>query len=74
MAASPADNPAIPDVPPIAISLTGDRKDGRSRDGTLDWSSVVALDSARIFVVRMWKGGEMREVLRSVVNAETKGG
>jgi hypothetical protein len=71
---SPADTPAIPGVQPIAISLTGDRKDGRSRDGTLDWSSVVAPDGARMFVARMWKGGEMREVLRSVVNAEAKGG
>ncbi|MET0587201.1 MAG: hypothetical protein ABWZ75_01660 [Novosphingobium sp.] len=70
LALTPADNPAIPNVQPIAISLQGDRKDGRSRDGTLDWSSVVAPDGARIFVVRMWKGGEMREVLRSVVNAE----
>lgn len=70
MGLNPADNPVIPDVQPIAISLAGDRKDGRSRDGTLDWSSVVAPDGARIFVVRMWKGGEMREVLRSVVNAE----
>lgn len=70
LALSPADNPAIPNVQPITISLQGDRKDGRSRDGTLDWSSVVAPDGARIFVVRMWKGGEMQEVLRSVVNAE----
>lgn len=70
LALNPAGNPAIPDVQPITISLQGDRKDGRSRDGTLDWSSVVAPDGARMFVVRMWKGGEMREVLRSVVNAE----
>jgi hypothetical protein len=71
---TPATTPAIPGVEPIAISLEGDRKDGRSRDGTLDWSSVVAPDGARIFVVRMWKGGEMREVLRSVVNAEKSAG
>lgn len=65
---SPATNPRIPDIQPIAIALEGDRKDGRSRDGTLDWSSVVAPDGERVFVVRMWKDGEMREVLRAVAH------
>lgn len=65
----PSATPPISGVEPIAIALQGDRKDGRSRDGTLDWSSVVAPDGARTFVVRMWKQGEMREVLRSVVEA-----
>jgi hypothetical protein len=67
---SPSNNAAIPGIQPIALALEGDRKDGRSRDGTLDWASVVAPDGARIFAVRIWKDGEMREVLRSVVDAE----
>jgi hypothetical protein len=71
---SPGLNTAIPGTQPIAIALEGDRKDGRSRDGTLDWSSAVAPDGARTFVVRIWKNDEMREVLRSVVNAESAGG
>ena len=74
VAPSPSLNAAIPGTQPIAIALEGDRKDGRSRDGTLDWSSVVAPDGARTFVVRIWKDGEMREVLRSVVDAEKAGG
>lgn len=73
-APAPGLNTAIPNTQPIAITLVGDRKDGRARDGTLDWSSVVAPDGARNFVVRIWKQGEMREVLRSAVDAEKAGG
>lgn len=74
VAPAPALNAAIPGIQPIALNAEGDRKDGRSRDGTLDWSSVVTPDGARTFVVRIWKDGEMREVLRSVVDAPKAGG
>lgn len=73
IAPPPALNTPIPGIAPIAISLEGDRKDGRSRDGTLDWSSLVAPDGARSFVVRMWKDGEMREIVRSTVDAKKAG-
>jgi len=74
IAPAPGLNTEIPGTAPIAIAVAGDRKDGRSRDGTLDWSSVVAPDGARTFVARIWKDGEMRETVRSVVQAGSAGG
>lgn len=37
---------------------------GRSNDGTLEWTTTVAADCARVHVVRINRGGTMTEVFR----------
>jgi hypothetical protein len=41
-----------------------------SDDGTLSWTSTVFDNGARHFVLRMWKDGDLREVLAARVPAE----
>ena len=37
---------------------------GRSNDGTLEWSTVIAADCSRTFTARINRGGSQTEVFR----------
>ncbi len=68
-------------LPPLAGPIPSwdapagaDAQDGRSRDGTLAWRSVVLPDGARDFAVWMWKDGAMAEVVRTHADAPKAAG
>lgn len=56
-------------IPALAAPAGADAKDGRSRDGTLAWRSVVLPDGARAFTVWLWKDGAMTPVIQTYADA-----
>lgn len=60
-------------LPALAAPAGADAKDGRSRDGTLAWRSVVLPDGARDFTVWMWKDGAMAQVVSTHADAPKAG-
>ena len=68
----PKDQPLPPlagPLPVLAAPAGSDAKDGRSRDGTLAWRSVVRPDGARDFTVWLWKDGAMTPVIETHADA-----
>ncbi|WP_250893822.1 hypothetical protein [Croceibacterium selenioxidans] len=58
-------------VDPFAFPAAegGSRREGRSKDNSLVWSATVDAAGARTVSVRMWQGGEMKEVFSGRVAA-----
>ncbi|WP_200943127.1 hypothetical protein [Altererythrobacter sp. Root672] len=54
---------------PAASSPGGVTREGRSKDETLTWSVTVDTAGGRTVSVRMWQGGEMKEVFAAKVAA-----
>ncbi|WP_225207492.1 hypothetical protein [Novosphingobium huizhouense] len=61
-------------VPQLAAPAGSDAKDGRSRDGTLAWRSIVLPDGARDFTVWLWKDGAMTAVIETHADAPKAAG
>ncbi|NML95340.1 hypothetical protein [Novosphingobium olei] len=61
-------------IPALSAAAGADAKDGRSRDGTLAWRSVVLPDGARDFTVWLWKDGAMTPVIQTHADAAKAAG